>query len=321
MAVLPNQHYLHLTRKDRRGTLVLLTLIAMICVVPFLYPLFGTSPVSKSNAFDSTLGKLQTKRSAMTDPAIPSSYGGESYKYKQPAYSYSGSNALSKAELFSFDPNTISAEGWKKLGLRDKTISTIMNYRSKGGKFKKADDIKKIWGLFPDEAERLLPFVNIVNTTTAPAPGPRNYSRDFNTIKKYEPRSYAPVSINDPDTSAWIALPGIGAKLSQRIINFRNKLGGFYAVEQVRETFGLPDSTFQKIKPYLREGGDIKKINLNSATLEQLKDHPYIRYHLANALFQYRVQHGDYKAVSDIRKIMIVTEDIFNKISPYLAVE
>ncbi|RYY42330.1 MAG: hypothetical protein EOO06_21315, partial [Chitinophagaceae bacterium] len=129
MAVLPNQHYLHLTRKDRRGTLVLLTLIAMICAVPFFYPLMGNSPVSNSNTFDSTLGKLQMKKSAMTAPTFPGSYGGESHKYKRPADSYSGSNSRSKGELFSFDPNTISAEGWKKLGLRDKTIATIMNYR------------------------------------------------------------------------------------------------------------------------------------------------------------------------------------------------
>jgi DNA uptake protein ComE-like DNA-binding protein len=60
------------------------------------------------------------------------------------------------------------------------------------------------------------------------------------------------IDINSADTTSFIALPGIGSKLAARIINFRDKLGGFYSVAQVGETFGLPDSTFQKIKQYLK---------------------------------------------------------------------
>jgi competence ComEA-like helix-hairpin-helix protein len=67
----------------------------------------------------------------------------------------------------------------------------------------------------------------------------------------YVPKTFEPVDINSADTTPFIALPGIGAKLAQRIIKFRDKLGGFYSIDQVAETFGLPDSTYQKIKPRL----------------------------------------------------------------------
>ena len=115
-------------------------------------------------------------------------------------------------------------------------------------------------------------------------------------------------------------MPGIGSKLAQRIITFRDRLGGFYSIEQIKETYGLPDSTFQKIKPKLLLGNPaVKKININTASLDEMKTHPYLRYVLANAIVQYRTQHGNFSTVGDIKKIMAITDDIFNKVSPYLS--
>ncbi len=117
-------------------------------------------------------------------------------------------------------------------------------------------------------------------------------------------------------------MPGIGSKLAQRIINFRDKLGGFYAVQQVTETFGLPDSTFQKIKTRLAINGKaVKQININTASLDELKVHPYIRYNIANSIVQYRSQHGNFTSVAVIKNIMLISDDLFNKLEPYLSVQ
>ena len=67
------------------------------------------------------------------------------------------------SEVFYFDPNTAIHSDWKRLGLRDKTIQTIQNYLSKGGKFYKPEDIGKIWGFAPSDAKRLIPYVSIKN--------------------------------------------------------------------------------------------------------------------------------------------------------------
>ncbi|MBC7934550.1 MAG: helix-hairpin-helix domain-containing protein [Rhizobacter sp.] len=321
MSIKPNHNYLDFTRKDRRGTIALLLVILLIAIIPFVYPLLIKKNSTGGVNFDATLASLQTKQTLVRDEKYADNNikAGGNY-YRPPSSGYPSYKKRNEAELFNFDPNTLSEEGWKKLGLRDKTIATIMNYRSKGGKFKQAEDIKKIWGLFPDEAAKLVPYVNIKTSDAGTAA--KNYSNNFSESKKYDPtKSYAPVDINVSDTSAWIALPGIGSKLSQRIISFRDKLGGFYAVGQVAETFGLADSTYQKIKPFLQVSGDVKKININTATVDELKKHPYIRYQLGNAILQYRTQHGNYKSVYDIKKIMIMSEDIFNKLSPYLAIE
>ena len=89
---------------------------------------------------------------------------------------------------------------------------------------------------------------------------------------------------------------------------------------QVGETFGLSDSTFQKIKQYLKlENETIRKININTATVDELKAHPYIRWSLANPIVAYRNEHGPFLKVEDIKKVMAVTEDAYKKIAPYLS--
>jgi competence protein ComEA len=126
--------------------------------------------------------------------------------------------------------------------------------------------------------------------------------------------------VNEADSTAFSTVPGIGSRLANRIIGFREKLGGFYSADQIGETYNLPDSTFQKIKPFLKTGDKtVKKININTADASTLKTHPYIRWNLANAIVQYRTQHGNYKSVDDLKQIAIITPEIFQKISPYLS--
>jgi DNA uptake protein ComE-like DNA-binding protein len=118
-----------------------------------------------------------------------------------------------------------------------------------------------------------------------------------------------------------MGLPGIGSKLANRIISFREKLGGFYSIDQISEIYNLPDSTFQKIKPFLRTGTQpVKKIDINSSDAAALKTHPYIRWNLANAIVQYRGQHGEYKSLDELKQIAIITPEIFERISNYLIV-
>jgi competence ComEA-like helix-hairpin-helix protein len=127
------------------------------------------------------------------------------------------------------------------------------------------------------------------------------------------------IDVNSADTAAFIALPGIGSKLASRIINFRDKLGGFYSIDQIGEIYGLPDSTFQKIKPYLKlEKIELKKININTATKDEMKSHPYIKWALANAIVEYRNQHGNFSSLEDLKKISLITDELFNKLEHYL---
>ena len=167
-----------------------------------------------------------------------------------------------------------------------------------------------------------MPYVQlkeVQNNYTNNYPAQNNYE-----TKTYDKPKYIPtiIDVNNADTTAYIALPGIGSKLAQRIIVFREKLGGFYKIDQIAETFGLADSTFQKIKPRLTINyKTIKQFNINTATIDEMKLHPYLRYNIANAIVQYRTQHGNFNNIADVKNIMIIDELLFNKISPYITIQ
>ena len=309
--------YFTFTRKERTGIICLLLLIFIFLSLPFFFSYFITKPKNDTTRFEKEIGALNIKQLDSTDKYANRNFDENNYQnYYQPSEkNYYAKQP--KGELFYFDPNTLSAEGWVKLGVREKTANSIQKYVSKGGKFYKPEDIGKIWGLHEDEIKKLMPYVKIAARTE---PG-NAYFKNTEPYKIYDkPKSKIEnIDINTADTSALIALPGIGSKLANRIITFREKLGGFYKIEQVAETYALPDTVFEKIKNRLLiTNTSIKKLNINTATVDELKAHPYLRYTIANAIVQYRLQHGAFAAISDIKKIMMITDEIFNKAEPYL---
>lgn len=306
----PEHHFLDFTKKERNGILLLTGIILVLILLPRVYPLFTPAPPAADTAFQRAIASLKVADSNDADKKEYETYSPRSYN--------NAGEATTRGELFAFDPNTLSPEGWKKLGLKDKTIATIQKYISKGGRFRSPEDIHKVWGLRLGEADRLQPYVRIASAGTADHP---EFASPAKPAYTRPVRTPVNVDINQADTTAFIALPGIGSKLAGRIITFRDKLGGFYSTSQVGEVFGLADSVFQKIKPYLQLTGRVKQVNINTATLEEMKQHPYIRYQLANAIVQYRQQHGAFVQTTDIRNIMMVTEDVYRKVLPYLTVQ
>jgi competence ComEA-like helix-hairpin-helix protein len=143
--------------------------------------------------------------------------------------------------------------------------------------------------------------------------------KSFHRAMVTRQRPLHPIDINSADTTAFIALPGIGSKLASRIVLFREKLGGFYTVDQIGEVYGLRDSVFQKIRPALRcDRSGIKMISINSAAKEELKAHPYIRWKLANVLVQYRTMHGPFSSLDDLKKIENLDSSALARMAPYL---
>lgn len=296
--------YARFSRKSRTGIITLLVCILLLSLIPFLLPLlYPPEPA----AVPALAGELSSLPAGNTDTTARHTriFTGRSEENSAAAFT-------TPARLFYFDPNSLNDAGWLQLGLREKTVRTIRNYLSKGGRFRKAEDLQNIWGLHPATAEKLIPFVRIETP-------PSTQALQKNTPYKQTFQPPAILDINQADTSDWIALPGIGNKLAARIVAFREKLGGFHRPEQVGETYGLADSVFNKILPRLSvQTGSIRRININEASLDELKAHPYIRFNLANAVIQYRLQHGPFKSLTDLLNLAVMNEELLQKISPYL---
>lgn len=223
-----------------------------------------------------------------------------------------------------FDPNTADAQTLAALGLSSRAISNIINYREKGGRFSKPEDLAKMYAIKPHQIKELLPYVRIEPVYMAAKPTEtmdltgKNRETGFATVKKPLPVA---VDINLSDSLEWQLLPGIGAKRAAAILKYREKLGGFVNVEQVGETYGLPDSVFQKIKGSLSlQPGEITRIPINGATESELKAHPYIGWQWAKIIVAYRNQHGPFQSVDDLMKIHIIKKEWLDRVRPYLEV-
>jgi len=306
--------YFNFTKKERRGIIYMISILLVLIFIPFLFPY-----LSKEESIDTT--KFEKEIAQLKIDSSSNKINSKSQNQYQNNFSSGDKYAsTNKGELFYFDPNTATGNDWIRLGIREKTANTIQKYVSKGGKFYRAEDLKKIWGLSESDANRLIPYVSIKSIE-------KNFShfeeKQFSEKAIYpSKKSFEKIDINLADSNAFIALPGIGNRLAGRIISFREKLGGFYSIDQIGETYLLPDSTFQKIKPQLIVNSKAtKKININLASVDEMKSHPYIRYYIANAIFQYRKQHGNFQSVEEIKKIMTVTDEIYDKASPYLTTD
>lgn len=306
--------YLTFSRRERNG-LIIFFVLGFIVYFSSRHISFK-KPIPDKTAFQQELAKLTISIDSSTHGRYTRDDNNDAY-YQPKRYE---SRSVAKAETFPFDPNTLDAAGWKRLGLRDKTVNTIQNFIAKGYKFRQAEDLRKIYGLRKEDADRLMPYVHIAGRgSTAGTPFSPDAKTSYPKNISAEPAKKPIIDINTADTSAFISLPGIGNKLALRIISFRQKLGGFSSVDQLGETYGIADSTFQMIKPRLQcINPTLKTININTADVNMLRTHPYIKWNIANAIINFRTQHGNFNTLEELKKIDIITDDVYRKIAPYL---
>jgi len=188
-----------------------------------------------------------------------------------------------------------------------------MHYLEKGGRFRHLSDVRRLYGMTDPIYDRIAPFLYLT---------PK--SKDYRPIFPASPqrRLCDPIDINESDSLDWESLRGIGPYLARKIINFRESLGGFTSIDQVRETYGLRDSVFQQLQPCLTLSKIPKpRLSLNQSSREALGRHPYIRFRLAKAIVLYRDQHGPFADLETLLKIQGVTDSLFLKIRLYVQLE
>jgi DNA uptake protein ComE-like DNA-binding protein len=280
------KNYLSITKKEWNGLVVLMVLILLTIITPEIY-----KRLKKDESFDFTAIEKATAQLKK----LPRNNG--NYQDDQ------SENAGSRTPLFVFDPNNLPVDRWKQLGLSDHQINMIKHYEAKGGHFRTKEDFKKIYAITPQDYNRLAPYINI----------------ESNSDSGFANKPDVVIELNTADSAKLTEVRGIGPVFAMRIIRYRNKLGGFYKKEQLKEVFGVDEEKYIQIKQQLKvDTHKLNKLNINDASFDDLRRFPYLSYKQMNAVIQYRKEHGDYESLDDMRNVAILDEEILRKIEPYL---
>jgi len=216
-------------------------------------------------------------------------------------------------KFYSFDPNILPEDKFIQLGLSPFLASRIVRYREKGGTFRKKEDVSKIYGMDSVWFRNAMPWITIATEL----PRPQN-------SKPTERKIVVPENfdINLADSTQLMKVYGIGPALSKRIETFRDRLGGFISMEQLREVYGLDSVVVNAVKKrfFISENFEPRKINLNTLNPETIR-HPYLRRREANAITAYRRQHGNLTSTDQLKEIKILTPEWIEKIRPYISLE
>lgn len=233
-------------------------------------------------------------------------------------------NKTKAYKQFNFDPNTATVAQLEELGLPRFIAERIEKYRSKGGKFRKKEDLAKIYGLYPETYERLEPYITLpsaedesTNTPQAEIIAQPVIAEKPVVIAPKKAETLTKFDLNTADTTQLKLIRGIGSGYARRIVKFRDILGGFSNPDQVRETYGLPTETADELLKYGYVNGNIKKLKVNQLSIADLR-HPYLKFAQARAIIAYREQHGNFKSIEDLKQIKILDEATIQKIEPYL---
>lgn len=209
------------------------------------------------------------------------------------------------AELFTFDPNTADDASFHRLGLSQKQIQTIRNYQKKGGVFRKDADFFRIYGISESQKTALAKYIVIEEKPEA--------------IGSRSEKQRMLIEINGADSIELKKLPGIGEKLSRRIVKYRDVLGGFYSLTQLKEVYGLREETIHRIETMLViDSTRILKIDLNFSDWNELSGHPYIRNNLAREIIKFRSRFGNISNPAVLRDSMVLNFEEYERLRPYL---
>jgi competence protein ComEA len=215
-------------------------------------------------------------------------------------------------KVFPFDPNTASENELLTLGIDEKVVKNLLKFREKNGKFYKNEDLKKIYGFSEIDYMRLEKYIQLPNS--------QRFDKDSKPIdlkRKEGTIPLQPIDVNTANIEQWLEIRGIGRTFASRIVEHREKLGGYTSLEQLKEIHGLPDSTYQSIVPQLKLTTAVyRKISINNTTQNYL--HPYLSQRQVAALVRYRVNHGNFRSIEEIKKVGVFTDDNLNKLKPYI---
>ena len=229
------------------------------------------------------------------------------------------------AELhpFPFNPNTLTEEEWLQMGLTDRQVRNIMNYKAKGGKFYSKNDLGKLYTISEEELAQLESFIvlpEVARGASGKTSSKKQEKPSFEEKAKPEKKPIPIVDLNTVDSTTLVELPQIGPYKAVRIIEFREKLGGFIDKEQLRDVKGMDDARFAAIQPYINLGAvEIRKVDVNRADFKTLVHHPYLNYEQVKRIVNQREKRGMIKNWAQLEELIKEEGEVNPLLEQYVA--
>ena len=285
----------YLNRHDRRSLLVLLS----IAVIAFaLMLLAGGDEPNEAHEAHEAFGAYEPHTPYTPHPSYASS--------------------LPSPERFAFDPNSADSTQLLRLGLQPWQVRNIYKYRAAGGIYRRKEDFARLYGLTVKQYRELEPYIQISADYLPASTLVKDEKPDFQRDTLRFPVKIAEgetVNLNAADTAIYKKVPGIGSYYARRIADYSQRLGGFVSVDQLDEIENFP----QEAKSYFTIGSaQVRQLNVNSLSLNELKRHPYINYYQAKAITDYRRLHGPLRSLDDLRLLPDFSEEVINRLKPYV---
>ncbi len=214
---------------------------------------------------------------------------------------------LPKIEMSFFNPNNATLDELAKLGIPKRTCQTIINFRNKGGKFLKAEDLKVVYGISEPIYKRLKQYIQIPDVVKKK----KDIPKEKVLIK---------IPLNGSTAEDWMKLRGIGPTLSARIVKYRDKLGGFANVEQLKDVYNLPDSTFNSIYGQIELNNSIVKKSIQELNFKELISHPYINKSIAGKLISKKDRNEKFNNWQEFQNYLKITPKEVENIKQYFII-
>lgn len=309
----PLKGFFYFTRGERRGILVLVTGIILVFLFGYFYSYRKEQqPLSEEEM------RQQAIAVAEYEDFIASVQ--EKQKKREKDFSRYPLKRAIPVSLFPFNPNTADSAAFHRLGLPEWMARNILHYRGKGGRFRKAEDFRKVYGLTEEQYRTLMPYIRIapedtVRHTRLHASLMSNDSTAPPKTVLYKYPAGTVVDLNLADTTELKKIPGIGSGIARLITNYRQHLGGFYRIEQLQD---IHLDYHQLQSWFYIDIRAIRPINVNRSGIERLRNHPYINFYQAKAFVEYRKKKGKLHNLKPFALYEEFSETDLERISHYI---
>lgn len=221
-------------------------------------------------------------------------------------------NKVSGWKLHTFDINYAKARDLREMGFSSTFISNWFRKKSDVRFVKSKEQFRELRMLSHADEEIVLPFLDFSRYEKQGA---------YKTSERTNKKPQELLDINLADSASLDMLPGIGPVLSARIVKYRNRLGGFWKIQQLEEVYGVDGVLANKLAKRLKISGELSRLDVNSLGERELSAHPYVSRKQAGWIVRYREQHQGFNEVADLLRIKTLDSAWFQKVLPYLTIK